>query len=48
MFDTLADRMRQDELELHGKQRVVRWLAVVVIALVLFGGLYLAVQVLES
>ena len=48
MFDTLADRMRQDEEVLHGKERVVRWLAIIIVSLLLFGGLYFAVQMLES
>ena len=48
MFDTLADRMRQDQEELHGKERVVRYLTVLVVSVLLFGGLYFAVQMLEK
>jgi Ni,Fe-hydrogenase I cytochrome b subunit len=49
MFDTLADRIRQDEFEGTTKsQRIIRWVTVVAIAFVLFGGLYLGVQFLEG
>jgi hypothetical protein len=49
MFDSLADRIRQDEQEgTTNVQRVIRMLTVVAIAVVLFGGLYLGVQMLEG
>jgi hypothetical protein len=49
MFDSLADRIHHDELEgVTTTQRVIRVLTVVAVAVVLFGGLYLGVQLLEG
>jgi hypothetical protein len=49
MFDSLADRIQKDELEgVTTTQRVIRVLTVVAVAAVLFGGLYLGVQLLEG
>jgi hypothetical protein len=47
MFDTLADRIRQDEVGTTKLERYVRWGLVAIISLTLFGGLYLVVQHLE-
>ncbi len=48
MFDSLADRIREDEHQGEkSTQRLLRYAAVLVISLVLFGGLYLVVQHLE-
>jgi hypothetical protein len=49
MFDTLADRIHKDEMEgVTTTQRVVRVLTVFAVAILLFGGLYLGVQMLEG
>ena len=47
MFDSLADRIREDE-QLTASQRYIRWAAVVVISFVLFGRLYYSVRFLET
>ena len=47
MFDTLADRIREDE-QLTASQRYIRLAAVLVISFVLFGGLYFGVRFLET
>ena len=47
MFDSLADRMREDE-QMTASQRYVRWVAVLVISVVLFGGLYYGVRFLQT
>jgi hypothetical protein len=48
MFDSLADRIREDDSkELNNVERYIRWAAVLVISVVLFGGLYIGVQLLE-
>ena len=47
MFDSLADRIREDE-QVTTAQRYIRWAAVLVIAVVLFGGLYYGVRFLET
>jgi hypothetical protein len=48
MFDSLADRIRQDErAEVNGRERAIRWIAITVISVLLFGGLYFAVRMLD-
>jgi hypothetical protein len=48
MFDTLADRIKQDDgPPAKTSELIVRYLVVVVVAVVLFGGLYMVVQHLE-
>ena len=48
MFDSLADRIREDDRkEVNNTERYLRWVAVLVISVVLFGGLYLGVRLLE-
>ena len=46
MFDSLADRIREDE-QLTASQRYIRWAAYVVVSIVLFGGLYYGVRYLQ-
>jgi Ni,Fe-hydrogenase I cytochrome b subunit len=49
MFDSLADRIRQDEHnEVSNNERLVRWLAMLVISLIVFGGLYMGIRMLEG
>ena len=47
MFDSLADRIREDE-QIPAAQRYLKWAVVLVISVVLFGGLYFGVRFLES
>ena len=48
MFDCLADQIRQDEhLQVSNKERYVRWLAVGVLSVVIFGGLYYAISLMQ-
>jgi len=48
MFDSLADRIREDEhKEVKTTERVLRWVAIAVISIVLFGGLYYGVRMME-
>lgn len=47
MFDSLADRMREDEVRETTMQRLLRYGAIFLVAIVLFGGLYFGVQYLE-
>ena len=48
MFDSLADRIREDDRkEINNTERYIRWAAVIVISVVLFGGLYMGVKLLE-
>ena len=48
MFDSLDDQMKQDELkESSATERWLRWAAVAVVSVLLFGGLYYGVRMLE-
>jgi hypothetical protein len=48
MFDSLADRIREDEhKEVKNTERILRWVAITVVSIVLFGGLYYGVRMME-
>jgi hypothetical protein len=48
MFDSLVDRIKQDDgPPAKASERIVRWVVVAMVAIVLFGGLYLVMQHLE-
>jgi hypothetical protein len=48
MFDSLADRIREDDRkEVNNTERYLRWAAVAIISVLLFGGLYMGVRLLE-
>ncbi|MGO9262496.1 MAG: hypothetical protein ACLQU1_40370 [Bryobacteraceae bacterium] len=48
MFDSLADRIREDEhKEVNQTERIVRWVVVAVLSILLFGGLYMGIRMLE-
>jgi hypothetical protein len=48
MFESLDDRMKQDDAEVSTpKERIAKWILVGVVSLVLFGGLYMGVRLLE-
>jgi hypothetical protein len=45
MFDSLADRMKEDEHEaVSNSERYVRWAAIAVISILVFAGLYAGVH----
>ena len=47
MFDSLADRIREDEhKEVNNTERAVRWVVIAVVSVVIFGGLYYGVRML--
>jgi hypothetical protein len=49
MFDSLADRIRQDDHnEVNNTERIVKWFAIAIISVLLFGGLYFGVRMLEG
>jgi hypothetical protein len=48
MFDSLADRIKQDQnKEVTATERTIRFVAVTVISLGVFGGLYFVVRLLQ-
>jgi hypothetical protein len=47
MFDSLADRMKQDlDQQVNPTERAIRLIAVIVISAAVFGGLYYVVRLL--
>jgi len=47
MFESLADRMKQDQKqEVNATERTIRLIAVLVISVLVFGGLYFVVRLL--
>jgi len=48
MFDSLADRIKADDhQEVNTTERVIRYVAVAVLSVLLFGGLYFGVRMLQ-
>jgi len=48
MFDSLSDRIREDENQgRSAKARWMYWLSVLVVSVLVFGGLFLGVRMLE-
>jgi hypothetical protein len=48
MFDSLDEKMKQDEAgEISRRERIVRSVTVCILSILLFGGLYFAVRLLE-
>jgi hypothetical protein len=47
MFDSLADRMKQDQdREVNATERMIRMIAVIVLSVAVFGGAYFAFRAL--
>jgi hypothetical protein len=48
MFDSLAEQMRNDDhAQVSNLERTMRWTAVTVLSLVIFGGIFFGVQFLQ-
>lgn len=48
MFDSLADRIREDDQkESNATERIVRWLIITVVSVVVFGGIYWGMHLLQ-
>ncbi len=48
MFDSLDDTMKRDEREVvSNKEKILRWIVITVVALLVFGGLFVGVSMLE-
>jgi hypothetical protein len=48
MFDSLADRIKQDEnFDVNTTQRIIRYAVVLGVSVLLFGGLYFGVRMLN-
>jgi hypothetical protein len=48
MFDSLDERIKHDDaVETSRRERIGKWVMVVILSILLFGGLYFAVRVLE-
>jgi len=49
MFESLDEQIRSDEHKaVSNKERVVRWALIVLISLVVFGGLYFGVHMMQG
>jgi hypothetical protein len=49
MFESLDEQIKLDEHRTTSNtERVLRWLLVIVIALIVFGGLYLGVHMMQG
>jgi hypothetical protein len=48
MFESLDDQMKHDDKEAKApKEEVIKWLAIAVLSLVVFGGVFFGVRLLE-
>lgn len=47
MFDSLADKMKEDQKKEGGHARMILWVAVPIASVLLFAGLYYGVRLLE-
>ncbi len=48
MFDSLEEQIKRDDhAEISRKERVLKGLAIAALSVVLFGGLYLAIRMIE-
>jgi hypothetical protein len=48
MFESLDDKIKQDDaVEISRKERVIKGVVVAVLSVLLFGGLYFAVRMIE-
>jgi len=48
MFDSLDEQMKADEKkESSSTERIMRWVAVAIVSVLVFGGLYLGVTMLS-
>ncbi len=48
MFDSLEEKMKHDaDVEVTRKERIIKGLMVAVLSVLLFGGLYFVVRILE-
>jgi hypothetical protein len=48
MFDSLADRIKEDQhKEVNSTQRILQWVAITVVSIALFGGLYYGVRMIQ-
>lgn len=48
MFDSLDERMKHDDAEeVTQTQRALKWVAVLVLSVAVFGGLWLATRMME-
>ena len=48
MFDMLSDQMKRDDhLQISNNERLVYWLVVVIVSVLVFGGLYFGIHVLQ-
>jgi Ni,Fe-hydrogenase I cytochrome b subunit len=48
MFDSLDEQIKHDEHEVtSNKERILRWVMVLIVSVLVFGGLYFGVRLIE-
>jgi hypothetical protein len=48
MFESLSERIKEDEhKEINRTERIIRWVVIAVLSVVLFGGLYMGIRMLQ-
>ena len=48
MFDSLDDTMKHDEQEVTSrKEKILQWVAVSLVSILVFGGLWMGIRLLE-
>ena len=48
MFEILSDQMKRDEhLQISNNERLVYWLIVVIVSVLVFGGVFFGIHVLQ-
>jgi Ni,Fe-hydrogenase I cytochrome b subunit len=47
MFDSLDEQMKHDDAAVTSRERLAKWVAVATISILAFGGLYMAIRMLE-
>ncbi|MBZ5728330.1 MAG: hypothetical protein LAP87_25525 [Acidobacteriia bacterium] len=48
MFDSLSEKIKHDDaVEISPRERVVKGVVIAVLSILLFGGLYLAIRMIE-
>jgi hypothetical protein len=49
MFDSLDEQMKNDDNKVStGRERALKWVLVLVVSVVVFGGLYLGVHLMQG
>lgn len=48
MFETLDDRIKQDDIQTSPREKYMKWAMTLVVTVLLFGGLYVGMLMMEQ